>query len=649
MPYQLQMFAPPVVALEPWIVLEGDPRWKSCLAELLTAPCYGLDIETWGSPAEDALDPWKGRIRLISVGLPSGLAIICDLGGILFPRPIPPDFLDALARAQGYAILHNGYFDLLFLRVAYPQLRFRKVRCTLLLSRVYWAGVGALPLRYCPKCRVVIDYESCSCGVPLQTTPKLEHSLQAVAERCGFLVDKTEQTSDWAGVLGNGQRNYAGNDCLLPVKIYHDLKPRMVAEGVWSSAIGECDALPVFVEMSFNGMPVDEATRQHVLALYKDAQETGIQPFREQFPSVNPGSPSQVLRALNSAGFFPDSTRDEALEEWKDEPAVKALLLWRSLGTQVAYLEGLTAPRARSKYNQIAPKGQGRSSSSDPNLQNSANIDEHPDWVALGLPSVRSVFVAPKGYKLIVLDFSQSFARIATQCSKDPLLIRAYRDGEDMHCVTGARIMKLRGKEWSKDDIARWRADETHENHLTAKLARQEGKKGFYTNLNLGGLAPELRQALREAFPALYAFQRGQITKATRARTRLSCSPVDHGEVRCPTGRRLWVPIRLTKYGPSVKGPDVVSFTWMGTEKDIACLALRWIQDEFDANPHWDAQLCNFPHDEPDALALEEHAEEVAIVMQACMDRAMATVVKVIPVSDGKDPRKGVVNSWAEK
>lgn len=93
----------------------------------------------------------------------------------------------------------------------------------------------------------------------------------------------------------------------------------------------------------------------------------------------------------------------------------------------------------------------------------------------------------------------------------------------------------------------------------------------------------------------------------------------------------------------------MVSFTWMGTEKDIACLALRWIQDEFDANPHWGAQLCNFPHDEPDALALEEHAEEVAVVMQGCMDRAMATVVKVIPVSDGKDPRKGVLTSWAEK
>ena len=71
---------PDSTPLDPSIVLWGDPRWDAAIAELEEAQVIGFDLETFGPNPEDGLNPWKGEIRLIGAGLPSGLSLVADLG-----------------------------------------------------------------------------------------------------------------------------------------------------------------------------------------------------------------------------------------------------------------------------------------------------------------------------------------------------------------------------------------------------------------------------------------------------------------------------------------------------------------------------------------------------------------------------------------
>jgi len=75
----------------------------------------------------------------------------------------------------------------------------------------------------------------------------------------------------------------------------------------------------------------------------------------------------------------------------------------------------------------------GRLSSSDPNLQNI------PIRTELGR-EIRAAFVAEKGKVLLSADYSQIELRVMAHFSKDPVLIEAFRNGEDIHARTAQEV-----------------------------------------------------------------------------------------------------------------------------------------------------------------------------------------------------------------
>jgi len=135
------------------------------------------------------------------------------------------------------------------------------------------------------------------------------------------------------------------------------------------------------------------------------------------------------------------STAADILEALAPEhEIVRQVLEYRQLtklkGTYVDALPAQIDPttgRLHTSFNQ-AGAATGRLSSSNPNLQNI------PMRTALGR-EIRAAFIPREGWKLLVADYSQIELRLLAHFSDDPLLLEAFRNGEDIHTRTASEVL----------------------------------------------------------------------------------------------------------------------------------------------------------------------------------------------------------------
>lgn len=133
-------------------------------------------------------------------------------------------------------------------------------------------------------------------------------------------------------------------------------------------------------------------------------------------------------------------TDEEYLQGFaQDFPIVSRVLEYREikklLSTYIDALPLLVNPktgRIHTSYNQ-AVTATGRLSSTNPNLQNIPIRSE------LGQP-IRAAFIAREGNKILSADYSQVELRLMAHLSQDPELLDAFRNGEDIHASTAAKI-----------------------------------------------------------------------------------------------------------------------------------------------------------------------------------------------------------------
>ncbi len=164
----------------------------------------------------------------------------------------------------------------------------------------------------------------------------------------------------------------------------------------------------------------------------------------------NINSPQQLAKVLFEELALPApertgktksySTAADVLESLAAEHAIARLVLeYRQLaklkGTYVDALPALINPRTGRLHTTLNPAGAatGRLSSSEPNLQNI------PIRTAQGR-GIRAAFVPEPGWKLLVADYSQIELRLLAHLSRDPVLLEAFRNGEDIHTRTAAEV-----------------------------------------------------------------------------------------------------------------------------------------------------------------------------------------------------------------
>ncbi len=137
------------------------------------------------------------------------------------------------------------------------------------------------------------------------------------------------------------------------------------------------------------------------------------------------------------------STAADELEKLRDEHDIIPLIqefreLAKLTSTYIDALPRLINPktgRIHSSFNQ-AVTATGRLSSTEPNLQNI------PVRTEMG-QEIRKAFVTPTTHKLVSLDYSQIELRLAAHMSGDTKMIKAFKNGVDIHSATAAEINEV--------------------------------------------------------------------------------------------------------------------------------------------------------------------------------------------------------------
>ncbi|SFJ37073.1 DNA polymerase I [Celeribacter neptunius] len=288
------------------------------------------------------------------------------------------------------------------------------------------------------------------------------HGMDALSER--YLDHTPIPTKD---LLGSGKSmitfdkveiakavEYAAEDADITLRLWQVLKPKLHSEQVTTVyETLERPLSPVLAQMEMAGILVDRdvlsrmsnAFAQKMAGLEAEIHELAGETF-------NVGSPAQLGEILfekmgleggkkGKTGKY--STPADVLEDLATEHDLPGRVLdWRQLSklksTYTDALQTFIHPETGRVHTSYVQTGAvtGRLASSDPNLQ---NIPVRSDEGR----RIREAFIAPKGKKLISLDYSQIELRILAHVANIDSLKQAFRDGLDIHAMTASEMFNV--------------------------------------------------------------------------------------------------------------------------------------------------------------------------------------------------------------
>jgi DNA polymerase-1 len=209
--------------------------------------------------------------------------------------------------------------------------------------------------------------------------------------------------------------------------------------------------VPVLARMEQAGVKIDTAALAKMSTeLERESNAKAKEIHELAGTEFNIGSPKQLGDILFNRLNLPKpvkygkgrtiSTAVDVLEALAEEhPIAGKVLDYRQLtklkSTYVDTLPALINPQTGRLHTTFYQAGTatGRLSSANPNLQNI------PIRTELGR-GIRAAFIAEPGHVLLTADYSQIELRLLAHFSRDPLLVEAYRRGDDIHTLTASQV-----------------------------------------------------------------------------------------------------------------------------------------------------------------------------------------------------------------
>jgi DNA polymerase-1 len=351
---------------------------------------------------------------------------------------------------------------------------------------------------------------------------------------------------------------------------------------------------------------------------------------------LNLGSPKQLgvllfdklgLRAdkmrKTKTGVF--STSYEVLENLvEDHPIISRIMEHRELiklkGTYLDALPPLVNARTgriHTSFNQ-AVAATGRLSSQDPNLQ---NIPIRGD---LGR-RIRRAFVAAAGKTLVSVDYSQIELRIMAHLSRDPVLIRAFQEGVDVHTETAAEVFDMPREQVGPDQRRVAKA---------VNYGLMYGQSDFGLAQALGISREQARHYMAryfERFARVAGFMEQSVKDARRA-----------GGAVTLLGRWRPIPDLHSKNFQRRRAAERMAQNTpvQGTAADIIKLAMLRVAERM-RRESWDAIMLLTVHDELVFEVAPAQAEEFSAAMVKEMEAAFRLDVPL-------EATAGTATNWAD-
>lgn len=465
--------------------------------------------------------------------------------------------------------------------------------------------------------------------------PELHHGMDYLAEV--YLKYDTIKIEELIGAKGKNQRNmrdlsptdiykYACEDADVTLKLKNILEKELETNGVKELFEEiEMPLVPVLAYIERNGVRIDtealKETSRHFTIRMREIEEEIYKLAGMEF---NVSSPKQVgevlfdrLKIVEKAKKTKTGqyvTSEEVLESLKGKhQIVEKILDYRGLkkllSTYVDALPELINPktgRIHTSFNQTVT-ATGRLSSSNPNLQNIPVRDDDGK-------EIRKAFIPDDGCEFFSADYSQIELRIMAHLSEDDNMIEAFREEQDIHAATAAKIYKI-----NMDEV-------TREQRSKAKTANF----GIIYGISVFGLAERLNVDRKEAkelidgyfenYPKVKAYMDESIRSAR-----------DKGYIETIFKRKRYLP-DINSRNAVVRGyaeRNAINAPIQGSAADIIKVAMIRIYKRF-MDEGIKSKMILQVHDELNFSVLREEKEKVQQIVISEMEAAYKMKVPLL-------------------
>jgi DNA polymerase-1 len=309
----------------------------------------------------------------------------------------------------------------------------------------------------------------------------------------------------------------------------------------------------------------------------------------------------------------------------KDHQIIRDILEYRQYNKlKSTYVDALPneinskTGRIHTEYAQ-AVAATGRLSSNNPNLQNIPIRTERGQ-------EVRKAFIPRnEDFVLLAADYSQIELRIIAALSEEETMMNAFKNGEDIHASTAAKVFNIPINEVTR---------EQRSNAKTVNFGIIYGVSAFglsnQTNLSRSE-AKELIDTYYETYPKLKAYMSSQVNFAR-----------ENGYVETVLNRRRYLK-DINSRNAVVRGAaerNAVNAPIQGSAADIIKLAMINIHKRFEQE-HFQSKMILQVHDE---LVFDAHKDEIDIIKPIIKHEMEHAFSLNVPL----DVEIGLGNNWLE-
>lgn len=429
----------PIPHLVETIIVDTEAALDDLVRVLDRATTIAFDTETTST------DQMRAMLVGISLAVNEREGYYIPVGHVDAPRQLP---LERVIRALRPALTdlrkskwaHNAAYDLVIMRRN---------------------GLDVTPITFDTMlAEWLINPDSRRKGLKDQAEDRLNVRMTHIDELIG--KGKAQITMDRVSVYRVAP--YAAADAAITFRLVDKLRAELEdpKRNLWKlfSEI-EMPLVPVLVDMIIAGAKVDlpylaELSREfseRLKAIEEDIYALAGEPFKigslKQLNDILFKKLNLPTKGLSKSmhGYSIDADALEVLQPHHE--IVGRIIEWRTLDKlRSTYVDALPAladeeGRVHTYYNQTGAVT-GRISSENPNLQNIPVRTEEGR-------RVRKAFIAPPGYHLLAVDYSQIELRILADFSKESFLIESFQQERDIHRATAAAVYSIPYEQVTKE------------------------------------------------------------------------------------------------------------------------------------------------------------------------------------------------------